>query len=657
MAVVAGVLSEARRRTLEALFDTYLPAVDAADDPGGMLGRSASDMGLAAVFEELAAEAMTDQEIEGVGQLLDALTGQDISALAQAGREQLVRATARSSAEAKVGLMGLRAAALTLFYALPDDQGRNPNWEGIGYPGPRSAPPSPEQAPKTIRLTDVSGASATLAADAVVIGSGAGGAVIAAELQQAGRSVIVLEQGGYRNEADFKQLELVGMQELYLNGGPFMSESGSIAVYAGATLGGGTVVNYMNCLRTPDRIRGEWAAAGLEGLDSDSYDSHLDAVLERISANPEATSQNRIHRRLIEGLDELGVPHKVIVRNADPSCDDPATCGYCPSGCQRGCKQSTMKTYLQDASDDGARFVVNCRAERILTSGGRASGVEATVLHAEGGATQLRVDAPTVVVACGAVESPALLLRSEIGGPATGKNLKLHPAGVVMGRYSEPIEGWIGQIQSEVSDAFAGIEDGYGFLIEGVGVSPATLAASFPWISGEQHKREMSRLPYLAPFISVQRDRGSGEVVLDDRGRGLVRWDLTDEVDRRVFIRANQELARLHAAAGAEELFTLHQDARTAWRRGEHLDPFVEGLASAPWEAAEVMIFTAHQMGSCRLGSDPATSVADGRGELHDVPGVWIGDAAAFPSAPGVNPMVTIMALARRTAGFVAGAA
>jgi choline dehydrogenase-like flavoprotein len=136
-----------------------------------------------------------------------------------------------------------------------------------------------------------------------------------------------------------------------------------------------------------------------------------------------------------------------------------------------------------------------------------------------------------------------------------------------------------------------------------------------------------------------------------------VRWDLTDEVDRRVFIRANQELARLHAAAGAEEILTLHQDARTAWRRGEDLEAFIEGLASASYEATDIVKFTAHQMGSCRMGSDPGSSVADGRGELHDTRGVWIGDASAFPSAPGVNPMITIMALARRTAGFVAEAA
>src|SRR5207237_8929827 len=143
--------------------------------------------------------------------------------------------------------------------------------------GPISAPPSPQEAPKTIPVEAVSGEAQTLQADVCVVGSGAGGGVIAAELQRGGRSVVVLEQGQYRNESDFKQLELPGMLELYLGGGLAASEDGSIAIFAGSTLGGGTVVNYMNCIRTPDRIRREWAPMGMDGLDTPNYDRHNDA--------------------------------------------------------------------------------------------------------------------------------------------------------------------------------------------------------------------------------------------------------------------------------------------------------------------------------------------------------------------------------------------
>jgi choline dehydrogenase-like flavoprotein len=496
----------------------------------------------------------------------------------------------------------------------------------------------------------VNGATSELETEVCVIGSGAGGAVIAAELQRAGHQVLVLEQGQYRNESDFKQLELPGMLELYLGGGLAASEDGSIAIFAGSTLGGGTVVNYMNCIRTPERIRREWASMGLDGLDSPDYDRHIDAIWDRLSVNDEATSQNRTHKKLLAGCDALGYPSRALTRNADSSCDDPRVCGYCFAGCQKGCKLSTMKTFLQDAADAGARFVVGARAGQILVDDGRAAGVEATVTHADGSTTALRIRSRTVVVACGAIESPALLLRSGIGGPAAGKHLRLHPAGVVAGVYEEPIEGWIGQIQSALSDQFTQCEGDHGFLIEAINVAPGLLAGSFPWVDGRSHKQRMATtLKHSAPFVSVARDHGEGEVVIDDYGRAVTRWGFDDEVDARMFRQAMVEQAKLHRAAGAKEIVTLYQRS-LIWREGDDFDDFIAEIERASLAANDVAVFTAHQMGSCRFGSDPAESVADGRGELHDVPGVWIGDASAFPTAPGVNPMISIMSLAHRTA-------
>ncbi len=658
MALATAVLSDVQRETLVAVCDTFVPSVsDPSVDPvmQSFLARSAGDLAVAEQIEGLMAQAMTDDQVQGFTELLDALAAQGFSELPLADRTQVLHGVAASSHEARLGVIALRNSTFLFFYGYVDERGQNPNWEALGYPGPISAPPSAEQAPKTITVTEVEGSRATLTADAVVVGSGAGGSVIAAELAQAGRSVLVLELGGYRNEADFKQLEVPGMFELYLGGGMLSSEDGSIAILAGSTLGGGTVVNYMNCLRTPEPVRREWREHGIEGIDEPAYDEHIDAVMARINATDEATTQNRQHRKLIAALDELGMAHRAIVRNVDPACEDPEVCGYCLAGCQRGAKQSTMKTYLQDASDAGASVVVNCRADRVLVEDGHAVGVEANVLHPDGTVTDLTVRAPTVVVACGAVESPALLLRSGIGGPAVGKHLRLHPASVVNGIYDEPIEAWEGQIQSEVSDHFAGCDGSWGFLIESVGATPVLHAGAIPWTDGEHHKREFARMfRYHAPFLSVARDHGEGSVVLDDYGQAVVRWSLDDEVDRRLMVRANVELAQLHHAAGAPEIRTLHA-VELSWRAdsGEPFEDFIGRIQAAEYGPADLTIFTAHQMGSCRLGSDPATSVADGRGELHDVGGVWIGDGSAFPTAPGVNPMVSIMSLAHRTAGEI----
>jgi choline dehydrogenase-like flavoprotein len=313
-----------------------------------------------------------------------------------------------------------------------------------------------------------------------------------------------------------------------------------------------------------------------------------------------------------------------------------------------------MKTWLQDASDSGAGALVGAHAEHILVEDGRATGVTATVTHADGSTTAVTVEAPTVVVACGSVESPALLLRSGIGGRAVGKNLRLHPAFLVMGTYDEPIEGWRGQIQSLVSDAYADLEDGSGFLIEATGMFPGLIGANYPWENGAEHKRLMQAFRWHAPFISVARDHGSGEVTLDEHGRAVVRWGLDDPIDRRLAVRAHVELCRIQHAAGAVEVFTGHR-RELRWKQGEDFDAFLAKVEAASYEPNDVSCFTAHQMGSCRMGSDPQTSVADGRGELHDTKGVWIGDGSAFPTAPGVNPMVSIMSLAHRTAGLMIG--
>src|SRR3954471_8105439 len=381
MSVAASVLSDTQRQTLEALCDTFIPSVESeTGDPveRDFLARAASDMQIPAAIEQTFADTLLPEEIAQFGGLLDAFAEHDFASLPVEVRTQVVHQF-REDPEAKVGIHALKALTLLLFYALPDELGQNPNWEAIGYPGPVSAPPSPEEAPKTIRVADVSGDEARLECDVCIVGSGAGGGVIAAAAAEAGKSVLVLEMGGYRNESDFKQLELPGMQELYYGRGLASTEDGALAILAGQTLGGGTVVNYMNCIRTPEHIRKEWAAQGLDGLDSPEYErDHIDVVMERLNANTEMTTQNATHQRLMAGLDALGYEHRPIVRNVNHD-DDPEMCGFCATGCPKGCKRSVMKTWLQDASDAGASCVVGCHADRILVEDGRATGVEATV--------------------------------------------------------------------------------------------------------------------------------------------------------------------------------------------------------------------------------------------------------------------------------------
>ncbi len=454
----------------------------------------------------------------------------------------------------------------------------------------------------------------------------------------------MLERGGYRNESDFRQLEAVGARELYLRGGLFFSESGSVGLLAGSTLGGGTVVNSLVCLRPPESVRLEWAALGLAGIDGPDFDAHLDAVAARINVNTAETKPNRTNQLMAEALEQRGLTHRLIPRNT--AGDRPRYCGYCNAGCQHGCKQSTLVTYLPDAAAAGARFVVDCAVERVLVEDGRAAGVLARTTGADGEPVELTVEAPTVVVAAGGIESPALLLRSGLGGPAAGKYLRLHPTYFVSGVYDEAVNGWNGQFQAVVSLDFADALAGSGFLVESVGLSLAFWASCSPFRDGASHKEGMLQLRHVAPWHAITHDHGSGEVVLGADGEAIVRWEPDDPLDRAVAARAQVELARLHRARGAREIFTFHWD-ELRWRDGDDFDAFLARLEAAPNDRTA---YSAHQMGACRLGADPATSVADGWGRLHDTPGVWIGDGSALPTAPGVNPMLTIMALARRTA-------
>jgi choline dehydrogenase-like flavoprotein len=620
----------ARRAALASLAELLVPRVEgrgATPQERAFFRRAASDVGLAERLESLLSSSAA---------ALDGLVTAGFAAADAPVQLQLLHDLA--AGPLRQPLRELRAVVLGTFYG-----GDGEALGEIGYPAP-PPPPSVEDAPKTIAVEHVAGERATLTADVCVVGSGAGGAVVAAELQARDLDVLVLEAGGYRNESDFHQLEAVAAAELYLGGGVVFSEGGTIGILAGATLGGGTVVNSMVCLRPPEAIRTAWAGKGLDGLDDDRFDRHLDAVWSRLAVGTESTRPNRVNELLAATLDRLGHSWRLLPRNAS-SDDDPRWCGWCNSGCQRGCKQSVLKTYLQDAADAGTRVVVDCTARRVLVRDGEAVGVEAVVRHADGTTTELTVESRTVVVAAGGVESPALLLRSGLGGPAVGRNLALHPAFFVSGVHDEPLDGWSGQFQAVGTLDFVPPEQG-GFVVECVGTSPAMWATSLPFVDGARHKERMLDLRNVAGWHALVHDRGTGSVELDAGSRPVVRWSLSDPSDRLAAARAHVTLARLHHAAGAREIYTFHA-SELCWRRGDDFEAFCAALAAA---SHDHVAFSAHQMSSCRLGADPSSSVADGRGQLHDTRGVWVADASGLPTAPGVNPMITIMALARRTA-------
>jgi choline dehydrogenase-like flavoprotein len=646
------VLSDSQRAVLTAVCDTVVPSLPRDRDPDGLWGRKASDLGVDQGAALLISEIPDPELRGGLLLLIDALGGQGITrAPSQESREQILRNTALSDPRAAAGVAALIGMTLFLQYGAPDPQtGKNANWEAFGYPGPVSPPPQME---KPLKIHEPQGSEETIEADVCIVGSGSGGSVIAAMLAERGLSVVVLEAAGYYNESDFTQLELPAYQQMFWRGGPTPTADGNVSLVAGTTLGGGTTINWTNCLRTRPWVREQWAEHGLGDVGESAFDRHLDAVLERISANDQCSDLNGTQERLREGTEALDWSFETIVRNTDRDKYSPESAAFLGFGDQSGSKQSADRTWLADAQEHEARFLTFTRATRVLVEDGQAAGVEAVWQAPDGRGAQVTIRAPRVVVACGSLESPALLLRSGIGGPAVGHNLRLHPSSVVGGAYGTDQEAWWGAPQAGLCDEFADTGDGYGFLIETAQYAPGLIGSATPWISAADHKQRMEEFRFTANFISLTRDRGAGQVSIDANGESVPMYAVTDELDLENLKKGVEAQVRLHEAAGAHMIGPLAEGAPT-WRRGDDLESFIGAVRRIPFRAGGYKLFSAHQMGSCRMGDDPQTSVAGPWGELHDTKGVWIGDASAFPTSSGTNPMVSIMALAHRTAGAIA---
>jgi choline dehydrogenase-like flavoprotein len=648
-------LTDSQRTVLRALADTVVPSLRRDEDATGFWVSSGSDLGADAGVAATLAQ-LPQEQLAGLLGLLDGLHVLGFSTGSQRSREQLLRNVALMGAAPAAGMNALTSLTLAIAYCAPNPAtGLNPMWQTWGYGGPPTCAPCGAQPLPTVVPKD---GETVLDADVCVVGSGAGGGVIAGVLAQAGLDVVVLEAGGNRNETDFNGLELAALQNMFWRGGPTPTADFNVSVLAGATLGGGPTINWSNCLRTPAWIRDQWAGEfGLHDVARPEFDRHLDAVWTRFGVNDRCSDLNGPHQRMRDGAAALGWSFTTLSRNADPAVYSPDSAGHIGFGDRSGAKLDIRRTYLCDAVEAGARILANCTAQRVLSEGGRAAGVQAVYTHPQTGATSsVTVHAPRVVVACGSLESPALLLRSGIGGPAVGRYLRLHPVLGFLGLYPDKQTPWWGAPMTAMVDEFANIEDGYGFLIQNAQWALSIITAGMARASGAEHKQTMARLEHAAFLIGISRDRGHGTVTIDKQGNGVVRYALTDELDVRIARTSIEKQIRLQAAAGADEIVPF-TPVPARWRRGENLEKFIAAMQHLPLRVGGHKIFSAHQMSSCRMGTDPATSVANPSGELHETPGVYIGDASAMPTASGVNPMITAMALAHRTAESIAATA
>jgi choline dehydrogenase-like flavoprotein len=656
-----GKLSNAQRATLRALCDTFVPSIQVESDPTGFWARSASDVGTDTALAEYLFQYVPEEKRAPLLAFLDALGAQDFVGASQDQREGILNQIYNSSPQGAGGVTFFQKQTILFAYGLPETaepnenyvtygspQGQNPNWEVLGYPGPVSVPPKQPEEP--IQPFVPKGDNLTLDADVCIVGSGAGGAVIAARMAASGRRVVVLEVGGHYTSMDFHQLEIWGYHHLWHGNGATPTSNGDVTLLAGATLGGGTEINWMNCVRTPDLVRQDWAQNfGLQGVDGPDFERYIDIVERRLLVSSQTAYYNSQNLRMREGCKKLGYLSRQTQINWNPEIFQPLMAGYTGLGDQTGGKMTARRTFLVDAYLDGATIICHCRANRILVEQGRATGVTATYSD-QGRTTNILVRAPQVVVAGGSLESPALLLRSGIGGPAVGRNLRVQPGGAVYGIYKDRQLAWWGSPMTTNCEQFVNTGGGFGFYMEIPAFGPGFVASVLPWASGYQHKELMTKVPYISTFIWFLRDRGSGQITIDGSGDSVSFYELSDEVDQKNFRQATAEAIRIHEAAGAEQILISMARSQFVWQRGQDLEAFIQQIMQQPLLHGAQPIISAHQLSSCRMGNDPNTCVANTDGELYDVKGVWMGDASACPTALGANPMITIMALAERTA-------
>ncbi|HSZ44749.1 MAG TPA: GMC family oxidoreductase [Streptosporangiaceae bacterium] len=475
----------------------------------------------------------------------------------------------------------------------------------------------------------------------LIIGSGAGGATMAAELAEEGVDVVVIEEGGYHPTGSFTAAAGRAARTLYRDGGAEIAWGRPPVLFSqGRCVGGSTVVNGGMSWRTPAHVLQRWGREeGVTGVTERDMEPYFALVEKRISValqDPETIGADM--RLLKAGADAKG--WKII-----PNLRNQLHCAgsnNCTNGCPTGAKQSMLVTAIPRALRGGARLYAGCRAERITTSGGAVTGVECRILRPGGQpGPRLTVRSRVVVVAGGAVQTPALIARSGIRSASglLGRNLSLHPNAKVIAFFDEEVRGWQGVHQAYQVRQFAKA----GIMLTAVNLAPSLIAMTLPWYGGELGN-VMNDYNHMVTAGCLIEDTGTGRVRHLPGLGAHVTYQINDKDAARV-LRGVGLIAELMLAAGAMRVLLPLAGAP------EVRDPAgLRDLLAAPADARSLELFTVHLMGTARMSEDPRRGVTDSYGAFHGVRGLFVADASLFPGPVGVNPMETILAIATRNA-------
>jgi choline dehydrogenase-like flavoprotein len=516
-------------------------------------------------------------------------------------------------------------------------------------------PPMPDALLRAIsRGRDISG-ERVVRCDVCVVGSGAGGAVVAARLAAAGRDVVIIEEGPFVSYAEMNEDEATMTAMLYADGGARTTNDLSFTLLQGRNVGGGGTINWMIMLRPRPWVMDEWQREhGTTLLGENELVPALDRIERETGARlvPE-DAHAPANRVILDGAARLGWQATPAAINAD-GC---IRAGICGLGCRYGAKRGALGVHLPAAAAHGARIFDDTRVARILIgrngAGRTRKRVAARTLDRQSRRLpcRLTIEAATVVLAAGAVGTPSILQRSGLGGGGVGRFLRLHPTTAVFAEYDRAMQAGPGIPQSALCTEFLHGDDGYGFWIESPSITPGLAAAAIQGF-GAAHRSLMVGSERQAALIVLVRDgaaRGAsqGEVVARRGGAVTIRYRLGAH-ERRRLAEGLRAAARLHFAAGARAATTLHVGAP----RMRTVDD-IEAAVALGFEPNLISLFSAHVNGTCRIGTDPATSGCTPDGERHGARDVFVADGSLLPTAPGINPHATIMAAASLVAARI----
>ncbi|HDZ55531.1 MAG TPA: GMC family oxidoreductase [Pseudomonas xinjiangensis] len=494
----------------------------------------------------------------------------------------------------------------------------------------------------------------TFEADVIIIGTGAGGGTSAEILAERGLKVLLVEEGSLKTSSDFKNDEAKAYAELYQEGAARATQDGGIGILQGRTVGGTTTVNWTSSFRTPDQTLAHWAQAhGVTGLDKQSMAPWFARMEDRLGVEPWVIPPNANNDVIRSGCESLGWHSAVIPRNVRGCWN----LGYCGTGCPTNAKQSMLVTTLPAALERGAILIHRARAEQLVFAGDRVSevlcrGMNPQLTQASG--QRIRLRGRHVILAGGAINSPALLLRSGAPDPhqRTGKRTFLHPVNFAVAQFDKPINGFYGAPQSIYSDQFQwnqGTTGPIGFKLEVPPMQPSITSALLGGHGSESLAR-VNKLSHSNIMIALMRDgfheqSQGGEVILRDDQSAVLDYPLNDYLwdgARRAFL----AMGEIQFAAGATAVAPSHSHGRLSNSYAEYREQ-IENLSYA---IHDVRLASAHVMGGCAMGDDLTLAVTNSLGRHHQVENLSIFDGSLFPTSIGANPQLSIYGLVARLA-------